>query len=66
MSHVEQLEQEVKKLTREELAAFDAWYQEYLADEWDRQFERDVQAGKLDRIADEVRRDVEEGRFTEL
>ncbi len=54
MSKVESLEREIEKLTSEELAAFREWFTTYDADVWDRQIERDVSSGKLDRLAAEA------------
>lgn len=54
MTRVEQLESEIKALTPEELATFWEWFEEYAADEWDRQIESDARAGKLDHLASEA------------
>ncbi len=54
MSKVESLEDEVARLTPQELAAFREWFAKYDADAWDRQIESDVRAGKLDRLAAEA------------
>ncbi len=54
MTKVESLEREVEKLSPEELAAFREWFATYDADAWDEQIERDVRAGKLDRMAGEA------------
>jgi hypothetical protein len=54
MTKVESLEREVEKLSPEELAAFREWFATYDADAWDEQIERDVRAGKLDRMAAEA------------
>jgi hypothetical protein len=54
MTKVESLEREVEKLSPEELAAFREWFATYDADAWDEQIERDVRAGKLDRMATEA------------
>jgi hypothetical protein len=51
MSQVEMLEQTVKQLSPDELAAFRSWFVEFDAAEWDRQIEMDSKAGKLDRLA---------------
>jgi hypothetical protein len=40
------------------LAALRAWFAEFDAGTWDRQFERDVAMGRLDALADEAVRDV--------
>ena len=42
-----QLETAVSNLPPGDLAEFARWFEEYLADEWDRRIEADVAAGKL-------------------
>ena len=55
MTTVKALEQQVKKLTPEELAEFRDWFFDYEWETWDRQLERDVKAGKLDDLARKAR-----------
>lgn len=50
---VEDIEQEIARLTPEQLAQFRAWFEEFDADAWDRQIEQDVREVGLDRLADE-------------
>ena len=52
MTKIEKLQREVLRLSRAELAAFRDWFREYDSDEWDRQIEEDVRAGKLDTSAE--------------
>jgi hypothetical protein len=66
MNTVEEIERAVRQLSPEELAAFRAWFAEFDAEVWDRQFEQDVAAGRLDRFAEEALRDLREGRCTDL
>ena len=54
MSSVEAIEQQIEKLSLKELATFRRWYAAFDAEAWDRQFEADVKAGKLDTLADEA------------
>ena len=56
MGDVEKIEQEVQALSPAELARFRAWFLEYDWAAWDRQFERDVQAGRLDDLAENALR----------
>jgi len=56
----------VSKLSREELSAFRTWFAEFDAEAWDRQFDEDVRAGRLDSLADEALGDLREGRCTDL
>jgi hypothetical protein len=66
MSRVEQIEVQIKELTSEELQSLRAWFAEYDAQIWDRQFEADVHSGKLDRLADDALREHKAGRSTKL
>jgi hypothetical protein len=66
MSKIEQIEVAVKELSSDDLAAFRAWFAEFDADAWDRQFEADVHAGKLEKLAERALRDHSNGRSTGL
>jgi hypothetical protein len=66
MTKVQQIEQEIRRLTPSELAEFRAWFHRYDADAWDRQIERDVTAGKLDMFADEARAEHAAGKTKPL
>ena len=46
-----ELEQAISKLPPEELSRFAEWFEEFMADQWDQQIERDVAAGKFDKIS---------------
>ena len=66
MSRLEALETEVSQLSAEELKRFREWFLEFDAEGWDRQIEADVEAGKLDKLADRALRQYDEGLTTEL
>jgi hypothetical protein len=66
MTKIEKIEQEIQRLTPTELAAFRDWFHRYDADAWDRQIERDIAAGKLDRLAEEARTDYTAGKSKPL
>jgi hypothetical protein len=66
MSTVEEVESAVSGMSPEELSRFRKWFQQFDADSWDRQFEEDVAAGRLDRLADQAIEDYRAGRCTEL
>ena len=63
---VEDLEKAVAKLTVRELDRFRAWFDEFDSTRFDAKIERDVQAGKLDRLADAAVDDFRKGRAREL
>jgi hypothetical protein len=54
MSTVQEIKDAVQQLPPDELAAFRAWFAEFDAAAWDRQFEADVAAGRLEKLADEA------------
>lgn len=65
MTTVAEISGAVKRLPKRELVRFRKWFAEYDAAHWDREFEADVAAGRLDAIAGEVLRDWRAGRTTE-
>ena len=66
MSTIHEIETAVSKLSRQELLAFRDWFSTFDAGAWDKQFEEDVAAGRLDALADEAVRDLREGRCGDL
>jgi hypothetical protein len=66
MSTVPEIEKAIRQLPPGELATFRAWFAEFDAGVWDRQFEEDVAAGRLDALADEAILDLREVRVTDL
>jgi hypothetical protein len=66
MGKIENIERQIEALSPEELAQFRAWFLEFDWAAWDRQLEADIQAGKLDRIAQEARRDHAADKTTPL
>jgi hypothetical protein len=61
-----ELETAVAQLPPSDLATFSRWFQEYLADAWDRQIEADLLAGKLDKAGEQADADFDAGRCTPL
>ena len=66
MSTVQEIENAIRRLTPEDLAAFRAWFAEFDAAAWDRQFEEDVAAGRLNQLAEEALQEFRAGRCTDL
>ena len=44
---VQEIESEVARLPADELSRFSKWFEEYLADQWDRQIEADILGGRF-------------------
>jgi hypothetical protein len=66
MSTVSEIENAVQKLSQSDLKAFRDWFLGFDAAAWDKQFEEDAAAGRLDALADEAIRDLRDGRCTNL
>jgi hypothetical protein len=66
MGTITEIEAAVRKLSPSQLSRFRKWFQEFDAQEWDRQFEDDVRSGKLDELASEATKDLREGRCKQL
>ena len=63
---VHELESAVSNLPPGEFARFQAWFEEFAADAWDRQIEADARVGKLDHLMSQAHADFEAGRCTPL
>jgi hypothetical protein len=66
MSTVPEIEDAVRLLPHGILAESRDWFYRFDAEAWDRQFEEDVRAGRLDDLADEALQDLREGRCKDL
>ena len=66
MSRVESLEREIRALSTEEFAELRQRLAEFDAHAWDRQFEMDVNSGKLDALGEKALRAHAAGETTKL
>lgn len=66
MTVISEIEVAVAQLSRKDLSVFRDWFRKFDAEAWDKQFEHDVAAGRLDALAEEALRDLREGRCTDL
>ena len=66
MTELEQIEKSVKDLSEEDLTKFRSWFLDFDWQVWDVKIERDLDAGKLDRLIAEARADYEAGKAREL
>ena len=65
MTTVQAIEAAVEQLAPEQRAEFRAWFEAFDAGEWDHQMEQDLDAGRLDWLADEALDDLAAGRCTD-
>lgn len=66
MTTVEDIEKAIEKLAPRELDRLRAWFDQFQAERFDDKIARDVQAGKLDHLAEQAIDDFRKGRAREL
>jgi len=66
MIKVEELKSIISHLPDEELRNFRTWFEEFNAGIWDKQFEEDVQNGKLDKLTKQAIKEFQADHSTEL
>ena len=66
MGKLESIEREIKSLSREEMAELREWFAAFDAGVWNRRFESDVSAGKLDALAEKALQAHRSGATTKL
>ena len=66
MTSADEIKQAVLSLPKGEYAKIMEWLHELAEEAWDREFEEDVQAGKLDFLKAEVEQAKREGTLREL
>lgn len=66
MRTVQQIEEAITRLSKDELSVLRGWFEEFEARIWDNQFEEDVKLGKLEKLANEAIADFRAGKCKEL
>jgi len=66
MNSVEEIKFAVTQLPIEQFAQFRQWFLEKEADDWDRQIESDIKAGKLDFLVYEALHEYQSGKTRPL
>jgi hypothetical protein len=63
---VQELENAIRQLSQDEFAQLARWIDEFRADQWDRQIEADIRAGRLDEAGRRADADFDAGRCAPL
>ena len=63
---VREIIESIKKLSKEDLKVLLDWLEDFEQELWDREFERDVELKRLDRLAEQAIKDFQEGKCQEL
>jgi hypothetical protein len=58
---ISEIEQAIRELSPKELSRFHAWFEEYYAQVWDKQIEKDAKSGHLDKLIAEVEEEYKAG-----
>ncbi|OGW16024.1 MAG: hypothetical protein A3G93_14405 [Nitrospinae bacterium RIFCSPLOWO2_12_FULL_45_22] len=66
MNTVQEIEKAITQLSKDDLMVLMEWFEEFEAKMWDKQFEEDVQSGKLEKIANKAIADFRAGKCKEL
>ena len=66
MNSVLEIERAILQLPKPDIQELRTWFDELAAEMWDEEFETDVQAGRLDNLAQQALADLSAGRCTTL
>ncbi|HEX3889477.1 MAG TPA: hypothetical protein VHX90_01385 [Verrucomicrobiae bacterium] len=66
MSSVQDIESAIERLDDSSLGQLSSWFEDYLAEKWERRFARDVNEGKFDRLGEAADRAFEQGKCRPL
>ena len=66
MSTVEEIKSAIEQLSLQQRAELARWLYGWEDDDWDKQIAADFEAGKLDKLLQEVDEDVRAGRIRDL
>jgi hypothetical protein len=66
MTKLQKIEESVAALSDSELKQFAAWFAELQWERWDSRLEADIEAGRLDAMAEEALADLDAGRSRPL
>ncbi len=61
-----EIEQAITQLSHQDYRRLRAWLEEFEAQQWDEQIERDAKSGKLDKIAEKALNEYRAGKAREL
>lgn len=64
MSTIEEIEVAIEQLPRDQLFKLATWISTKFADEWDKQIQEDIEAGRLDHLAQDALSEFYAGRTT--
>ncbi len=63
---VVEIERAITQLSPQDFTRLREWFEEFEAQQWDEQIERDAKSGKLDKIAEQALNDYRAGKSREL
>lgn len=62
MNSLPEIEQAIMRLSKDDIYKLSDWLQTYLNNSWDRQIEADAKSGRLDKLLQQVNKDIDNNR----
>ena len=66
MISTQELKATVSELSPDELLQFSEWFEEFMAEQWDKKIEADILAGRLDQAGEQADKEFIAGRTKPL
>lgn len=66
MGKLEDIQSLIYDLNKDERARLREWFDEYDGDSWDARFDKDVQAKKMQQLADAAKKSFNDGKFKDV
>jgi hypothetical protein len=66
VSNIQELEMAISQLSANELMQFSKWFEEFVADQWDKKIEADIMSGRLDAVGKRADDEFLAGRASPL
>ena len=63
---ITEIEQAITQLSPQDFGRLREWFEEFEAQQWDEQIERDAKSGRLDKIAEQAIKEYRAGKAKEL
>ena len=66
MSTVQDIESAIQRLDDRSLGQLSGWFEDFLAEKWEKRFANDVASGRLDKLGEAADRAFEQGKCRPL
>jgi hypothetical protein len=63
---LKELKQAIQGLSADDFKTFEAWFDDFRTEQWNKQISADTKAGKLNKMAEQALADFRKGKFTKM